>query len=169
MMTALELPHVNVLSKYDMHGTNDMHAPWYTWSTSSQRNQRLRLRFRLRLWPSRRSLNEMDPYSTLDCVRCDLLPSRRSLNEFLEADATALASMLHRGTSPSFYRLNSSICELIDDWNMVQFLPLDPRDPDTIDIILAQVDNAIQYHDDVEPKIEDDKEEEKDDEECDPW
>ena len=77
--------------------------------------------------------------------------------------------MLHRGTSPSFYRLNSSICELIDDWNMVQFLPLDPRDPDTIDIILAQVDNAIQYHDDVEPKIEDDKEEDKDDEECDPW
>jgi hypothetical protein len=101
-MTALELPHVNVLSK------------------------------------------------------CDLLPSRRALEEFLEADAPALATMLHKGTSPAFYRLNTAICDLIEEWSMVQFLPLDPKDTDTVDLILAQIDNAIQYHDDVEPKTADD-------------
>lgn len=97
-MTALELPHVNVLSK------------------------------------------------------CDLLPSRGSLEEFLEADGEALAGMLHRGTSPAFHRLNGAICNLIDEWSMVQFMPLDPRDTDTIDMILAQIDTAIQYYDDVEPR-----------------
>ena len=81
------------------------------------------------------------------------MPSRRALEEFLEADAHALGGMLRRGTSPHFYRLNSAICELMDEWSMVQFLPLDPRDPDTIEIVLAQVDNAIQYHDDVETRM----------------
>eukprot|EP00322_Chrysochromulina_rotalis_P006073 CAMPEP_0115859832 /NCGR_PEP_ID=MMETSP0287-20121206/16818_1 /TAXON_ID=412157 /ORGANISM="Chrysochromulina rotalis, Strain UIO044" /LENGTH=278 /DNA_ID=CAMNT_0003314143 /DNA_START=40 /DNA_END=876 /DNA_ORIENTATION=- len=108
-MTALELPHVNVLSK------------------------------------------------------CDLLPSRKALDEFLEADASALSGMLRAGTAPSFYKLNTAICELIDEWNMVQFLPLDPKDPDTIDLILTQIDNAIQYHDDVEPKTADDEVGELDD------
>ena len=39
---------------------------------------------------------------------------------------------------------------------MEQLQPLDPRDPDTLELILAQVDNAIQYHDDVEPKTQGD-------------
>ena len=94
--------------------------------------------------------------------KCDLLPSRRHLDEFLEADATALGHMLQKGTSPAFYKLNASICEMLDEWSMVQFLPLDPRDPDSIEIILAQVDNAIQYHDDVEPKTADDEDVDED-------
>ena len=101
-MTALELPHVNVLSK------------------------------------------------------CDLLPSKRALDEFLDADADALQAQLNEGTRPAFLRLNSAICELISEWSMVQFLPLDPTDEDSIDQILAQVDNAIQYHDDVEPMTAED-------------
>ena len=91
--------------------------------------------------------------------KCDLLPSRKHLEEFLEADASALGDLLHKGTSPAFYKLNSAICEMLDEWSMVQFLPLDPRDEDTVEIILAQVDNTIQYHDDVEPKTADDNEE----------
>ena len=84
--------------------------------------------------------------------KCDLLPSRHALDEFLEADAAALSGMLRMGTAPSFYRLNAAICELIDEWSMVQFLPLDPKDSETIDLILQQIDNAVQYHDDVEPR-----------------
>ena len=103
-MTALELPHVNVLSK------------------------------------------------------CDLLPNRRALDEFLDADVSMLRQRLDSGTRPAFARLNSAICELLEDWSMVQFLPCDPRNTDTIDIILAQVDHSIQYHDDVEPRTQDDEE-----------
>ena len=88
--------------------------------------------------------------------KCDLLPSRKHLEEFLEADAGALGELLRKGTSPSFYKLNTAICTMLDEWSMVQFLPLDPRDEDTVEIILAQVDNTIQYHDDIEPKTADD-------------
>ena len=89
--------------------------------------------------------------------KCDLLPSRRALDEFLDADADSLQSQLNEGTRPEFLRLNSAICELISEWSMVQFLPLDPTDTDSIDQILAQVDNAIQYHDDVEPMTAEDE------------
>lgn len=41
----------------------------------------------------------------------------------------------------------------MDEWSMVQFLPCDPGDTDTIEQILVQVDTAIQYHDDVEPRL----------------
>lgn len=90
--------------------------------------------------------------------KCDLLPSRRALEEFLEADARALGDMLKRGTSPNFYKLNGAICELIEEWSMVQFLPADPKDEDTIEIILAQIDMSVQYHDDVEPQTRDENE-----------
>ena len=100
-MTALELPHVNVLSK------------------------------------------------------CDLLPSKHALDAFLEADTDDLKSQLDASTRSVFARLNATICELIEEWNIVQFMPLDPNDTDTVDLILAQIDSAIQYHDDVEPKTAD--------------
>ena len=35
---------------------------------------------------------------------------------------------------------------------MVAFLPLDPTDDDSIDMVLTQIDFAIQYGEDVEPK-----------------
>ena len=38
-------------------------------------------------------------------------------------------------------------------------LDLDPRDPDTLEIILQQLDNAIQYHDDIEPRAQDERDE----------
>ena len=64
----------------------------------------------------------------------------------------ALAERLDGRTKPRFHRLNKAICELIDEWSMVQFLPLDPTDSDTVDLVLAQLDTMLQYHDDVEPK-----------------
>ena len=85
--------------------------------------------------------------------KCDLLPSRKHLDKFLEADTGSLCDMLRKGTHPGLFKLNAAFCDLVEEWNMVQFLPCDPRDPDTIELILGQVDNALQYHDDVEPKI----------------
>jgi hypothetical protein len=144
-MTALELPHVNVLSKYSR-------APPLAASPASSHARPATGPALASLVPRGLTVLPTCVPAARPAVRCDLLPSRRSLEDFLEADTEALGHMLHRGTSPHFYRLNTAICGLIDEWNMVQFLPLDPKDSDTIDLILAQIDNAIQYHEDVEPK-----------------
>lgn len=40
----------------------------------------------------------------------------------------------------------------IDDYSLVTFLPLDPNDEDSINNALIQIDNAIQYGEDLEPR-----------------
>ena len=40
----------------------------------------------------------------------------------------------------------------VDDYSLVRFLPLDPTDEDSINDVLIQVDMAIQYGEDLEPK-----------------
>jgi len=46
----------------------------------------------------------------------------------------------------------------IDDYNMVTFLPLNISDEDSISVLLQQVDNAMQYGEDEEPKEPNDEE-----------
>jgi hypothetical protein len=41
----------------------------------------------------------------------------------------------------------------IEDYNMVSFIPLNIRDDDSINYVLSNIDNAIQYGEDVEPKV----------------
>lgn len=40
----------------------------------------------------------------------------------------------------------------IDDYSLVKFLPMDISDEDTINDVLIQIDTAIQYGEDFEPK-----------------
>ena len=44
------------------------------------------------------------------------------------------------------------ICHQVDDYSLVQFLPLDITDEDSINDALLQIDSAIQYGEDFEPK-----------------
>jgi len=55
-------------------------------------------------------------------------------------------------TSPKYHQLNRAIAGLVDEFNMVQFLPLNVKDEDSITAILSHVDNAIQFGEDQEPK-----------------
>ena len=47
-------------------------------------------------------------------------------------------------------RLTASISQLLDDYSMVSFIPLNIRDEDSVDTVLACVDQSIQYGEDLE-------------------
>lgn len=47
-------------------------------------------------------------------------------------------------------RLTDAICQLLDDYTMVSFVPLNIRDEDSIDHCLTLVDATIQYGEDLE-------------------
>ena len=96
-------------------------------------------------------------------TKCDLVEDKVGLDEFLDADTSQLRDRLDGRTRPDFFKLNHAICELIENWNMVQFLSLDPKDEDSIDLVLGQLDNSIQYHDDLEPREPEDQEVDPDD------
>lgn len=58
-------------------------------------------------------------------------------------------------TNPKYRRLNKAIAQLVDDFGMVQFLPLDCSDRDkseSLRTIVACIDNMTQWDENQEPK-----------------
>jgi len=48
-------------------------------------------------------------------------------------------------------RLNKALCNLVEDFAMVRFLPLDAFDAESVEFVLSHVDNVLQYGEDLEP------------------
>jgi GTPase SAR1 family protein len=119
-MIALELPHVNVLTKSDLIPSAEME---HILSQSASQ-----------LW-----YREQDPlYGNFESDR----------------DSTTAASTSTTTTPTSRTRrrdgLTEAICQLLEDYSMVSFIPLNIRDEDSIDHVLSTCDHAVQYGEDVE-------------------
>lgn len=122
-MILLETPHINILSKMDL-------------------------------------VEEANPNSEQDGDSAHVVPStitggtvsRRELKRFLNPDPLLLADEANSTMNPKFHSLNSAIANLIDDFGMVQFLPLKARDPQSVATILSYVDDVTQWAEAQEPK-----------------
>ncbi|KAJ3009550.1 ATP binding protein [Thoreauomyces humboldtii] len=92
--------------------------------------------------------------------KVDLLPpqKRKSLEKYLNPDRELLVGDIAGTTRPKFHALNEALVQLIEEYNMVTFLPLDVADEDSVELVLSCVDNAVQYGEDLEPKEPKDEE-----------
>ena len=54
--------------------------------------------------------------------------------------------------TPKYFELNKRIVEVIDNFNMVQYIPLNIQDEDSIDTIMTQIDMLVQYDEYRMPK-----------------
>ncbi|KAL6061071.1 GPN-loop GTPase 3 [Balamuthia mandrillaris] len=91
------------------------------------------------------------------------------LAKYVDPDIPALVEELHEDTGDKFRSLNEALGSLIDTNPMVSFLTLDITDEDSVANLLANVDMALQYGEDVEPKELKEGEEEELDEFGDPF
>eukprot|EP00301_Raphidiophrys_heterophryoidea_P016337 c25900_g1_i1.p1 GENE.c25900_g1_i1~~c25900_g1_i1.p1 ORF type:complete len:125 (+),score=50.88 c25900_g1_i1:175-549(+) len=90
-------------------------------------------------------------------TKCDLVPNWREsglLDRFTDLDLESLLSELPEGTPKRYKLLTSCIASMLEDWNMVTYVPLDPSD-DSIETLLMQIDHAIQYGEEAEVKARD--------------
>jgi len=92
--------------------------------------------------------------------KMDLLSktARSQLDKYLEPDAHALLGEI---TSESAWgrkhrRLSEAIGNLIEDFSLVRFTPLNINDEENINDVLMTIDNIIQYGEDCDVKIRDD-------------
>ena len=85
-------------------------------------------------------------------TKVDLLDDKGALERFLAPSGVALARELARGMPPRHRRLNLELCRLLDEYAMVAFLPLDVSDEDSVATLLLQIDHAMQYGEELEPK-----------------
>ena len=125
-MIALELPHTNVLTKCDLLTEEEVEDILGHGSATQ-------------LWDreqDRKSLILPTPYGHFGSSHEDqeVTPAERQLEK----------RRRHR------QRLTDSISQLLDDYSMISFVPLNIRDEDSIDTLLAVVDASIQYGEDLE-------------------
>lgn len=129
-MIALELPHVNVLTKCDLMPPEDVDrileqgSATQLWDVEMDRQSLF-------------SFNDDEtavPGNAVTAHPTEVLPHRRRLEE----------------RRRNRHRLTDAICQLLDDWQMVSFLPLNINDEESIGLVLLAVDHAIQYGEDLE-------------------
>ena len=126
-MIALQLPHVNVLSKCDL-------------IEEASVEKVLEMESALQLWDAlgnhaggaASDRPPRNPWQPNDDASSARKPNRRQERE------------------QRWNRLTEAICSLLDDYSMVGFIPLNIGDEDSIAHVLATVDHAIQYGEDLE-------------------
>jgi len=115
-MIALELPHVNVLTKCDLIAEEEVERILSLQSASD-------------LWA-----REQDSNSVLPPRYEDGTDEQRKLE------------LRRRNRN----RLTDSISQILDDYTMVSYVPLNIKDEESIDHVLSCVDATIQYGEDLE-------------------
>ena len=155
-MIALELPHVNVLTKGDLLPEQDIEAI-------------LSLQSATQLWELEQDRTSLfsSPNNLATLLQEDLAYDEevRPNNNDLGANQTTSSGTEKEDEQQKQeaarqrkletrrrqrHRLTESICGLLDDYTMVSFVPLNIKDEESIDHVLITVDHAIQYGEDLE-------------------
>ncbi|KAK4768503.1 hypothetical protein SAY87_003644 [Trapa incisa] len=87
--------------------------------------------------------------------KMDLVKNRRDIEDYLNPEHRIILSGLNLMMPPQFEKLNKVLAELVDEYSMVSFVPLDLRKESSIQYVLSQIDNCIQYGEDVDLKVKD--------------
>mmetsp|Transcript_27978 Transcript_27978/g.37349 ORF Transcript_27978/g.37349 Transcript_27978/m.37349 type:complete len:278 (+) Transcript_27978:116-949(+) len=125
-MIAMELPHVNVLSKCDL--------------VEEERVDRiLDVGSATELW-------NIEEYGSSVAIVGDEMAGKKDDGDEISKEERQLIELRRKKRN----RLTEAICTLLDDYTMVSFLPLNITDEDSIDHVLSVVDHTVQYGEDIE-------------------
>ncbi|CRH01594.1 nucleolar preribosomal associated cytoplasmic ATPase, putative [Plasmodium relictum] len=70
------------------------------------------------------------------------------LNDILSLDPHDIIIRANKCMSKKYYKLNNAFAHIIEDFNLVSFLPLNIYDDDNVDFIINSIDMIIQYGED---------------------
>ncbi|CAD7702944.1 unnamed protein product [Ostreobium quekettii] len=88
-------------------------------------------------------------------TKMDLCENKSSIDEFLIPDSQLLLGELQQRTGPKFLKLNQGIAQVVDEYSMLSFVPLDVTDEESIEVVLTHIDMATQFGEDAEVKVRD--------------
>lgn len=136
-MVALELPHVSILTKCDLMDEQEVErileygSAQAIWDREQDRQTLVR---RPQHWNDLDVVQDTEPQlpelSAEEQERIQMLEQRRLKRE----------------------RLTNSISQVLDDWQMVSFVPLNISDEESLEHVLSLVNHAVQYGEDLEVK-----------------
>ena len=127
-MLQLGVPHLNLISKMDMCVDKYLSKP-------------------------RESLSPVELEEEEERI-CDVMDETNPLHPFFFPDPWALERLMGSGidSKPRFKALNHALIQLIDEFDMVNFIPLNVKSESSLAGILSHIDNATQYAENLEPR-----------------
>ena len=150
-MIALELPHVNIMTKCDLMSEQDIDrilsigSASEVWGLEQDAHSLL-----LESVPSNREDN--NDWSQTNAATSTTNDDTTTELERIERQEQIRLENRRRRRQ----RLTNAICDLLDDYTMVSFLPLNIQDEESVDHVLSVVDATIQYGEDLEVRGADD-------------
>ena len=87
-------------------------------------------------------------------TKCDLA-DKEQVQRMLDSDSIWATNKSNKMPSGKMKKLTDALCSVIDDYMMVSFVMLDISDEESMDMVLSHTDHAVQYGEDLEPKIPD--------------
>ncbi|KAG2531835.1 hypothetical protein BBO99_00000839 [Phytophthora kernoviae] len=84
-------------------------------------------------------------------TKCDLV-EEKEMSKYLDPSEGYLLDNLANSTDPKWRPLSSAICNVINDFSMVAFVPMNINKEESIETVLMHVDHAINYGEDLEPQ-----------------
>ncbi|KAG6976263.1 hypothetical protein JG688_00001554 [Phytophthora aleatoria] len=84
-------------------------------------------------------------------TKCDLV-DEKEMSKYLDPSEGYLLENLANSTDPKWRPLSTAICNVINDFSMVAFVPMNINREESIETVLMHVDHAINYGDDLEPQ-----------------
>ena len=67
------------------------------------------------------------------------------LDQIVSMGAAECLSNVNQFFSPKFFDLNKKIVDVIENFNLVQYIPLNIQDEDSVNTIIQQIDTLVQY------------------------
>ncbi len=84
-------------------------------------------------------------------TKCDMA-DKEQIEMVLDSEGPGLMRLLDVSSPIKMKKLTGAMSSVIEDYMIVSFVMLDITDEDSIDEVLARIDHAIQYGEDLEPK-----------------
>jgi len=78
--------------------------------------------------------------------------SDEELEEYLNPEAINFLSKIQSTCNPRHAKLSEALVDLVELYGMINFIPFNIKDEDSVEYCLSVIDNAIQYGEDLEPK-----------------
>ena len=77
--------------------------------------------------------------------------NQHPLHRYLNPDARLLDERLSEATPASFRRLNAAIVDLVDEMDLVSFIPLNVKSEASLERLMLHIENATQFSEALEP------------------
>ena len=80
-------------------------------------------------------------------TKCDLIEDKKALDIIMDSDPSQIIAKDQQSSkfNEKYHNLNTVIAQVLEDFSLVRYVPLDIGDDESIERVMGEVDTLVQY------------------------